>query len=377
MDDIIDIQKENIEFHLETECDDLSKEGKAVFKMKTKKLQTDLKKSEEKRTKIKSIKRKTNATPQALEESLNDTDGFFLTIATEQTLLDTLVAGKGKASNEILLSGRNSEDVSSIRRTRNGYTGKVTGSFVCFAQNGSIKKVIDSSNSSGLCERFLMVTEPEVGYLKDHHRKVPDNSALLNEYKKKFYFLKNLIKKPLKHNELITLKISEKGLNIINEFKNKLEHLIINNQVFSHDILRVMAKKSDIQIMSIASNLHLLECDELPLFKGENFIDNRYVYMAISITEAMLYHARYCLIKEGYIENKEEIKAVIDYFIDNKTGEHKNMKININTIIQKKVFDRVKNKTLAVNNIINNLIQTNNLIKNQDGTYRLNSYVSI
>jgi hypothetical protein len=46
---------------------------------------------------------KTNITPQALEESLNYTNGFFIATADEQSLIDMLISGKVNTSNEILL----------------------------------------------------------------------------------------------------------------------------------------------------------------------------------------------------------------------------------------------------------------------------------
>jgi hypothetical protein len=108
-----------------------------------------------------------------------------------------------------------------------------------------------------------MISEPKLperfyqGQLQNSN---DDSQSLLNEYASKFDFLKKIIEKPLKHEELITLKISDDGWHEIRLFENDLKHYKINGDL-SHDILSVMASKADTQIMSIASNLYLLDLD--------------------------------------------------------------------------------------------------------------------
>ena len=103
---------------------------------------------------------KTKVTAEALEESLNNTNGFFIVTADEQSLIDTLVTGKQTKSNDILLCGRNAGTLNSNFISRKGFNGKLTGSFVCFAQDGCIEKIMRASGATGLCERFLMISEP-------------------------------------------------------------------------------------------------------------------------------------------------------------------------------------------------------------------------
>lgn len=126
---IVKTQEEILDSHLAREADDLSKEYKASFKLKTKQLTKDLNLSKDKLKNTYALLPKTQVTPEALEESLNNTNGFFLAASDEQTLIDSLISSKGKSkSNGILLAGRNGEEYNSEFRTRQGYQGIVTGS---------------------------------------------------------------------------------------------------------------------------------------------------------------------------------------------------------------------------------------------------------
>lgn len=149
---IISIKQEDLDAHLETEID-LAKGEMPRFKIKTKALEKELKELEKRITKANHIIPKTNITPQALEASLNYTNGFFIAAAAadEQSLIDILISGIGNKSNEVLLQGRTSGRIQPLRVSRKGYSGKVTGSFICFAQRGSIDKIIKASGVTGLC----------------------------------------------------------------------------------------------------------------------------------------------------------------------------------------------------------------------------------
>lgn len=369
---IILTQEEKLKAHLETEID-ISKEDKQRFKIQTKKLKEELGNTRKRKIEVEHIMPKTNITPQALEESLNYTNGFFIAASDEQSLLDSLIAGKGNTSNEILLKGRNSERIQSVKISRKGYTGKVTGSFVCFAQSGSIAKIIKASGASGLCERFLMISEPEM-MNKDHLKSIPDPSKLFTEYAEKFHFLKGLIEKPLNHNELITLQISSEGWNEINTFNNTLENLILPDGILSHQILKRMAKKSTLQIMSIASNLHLSECRYLPLLDGDYYIEDRFVYIAIEIMNGLLHSTRDYFERNGFMSSKEELRSIIDYFIGTN-GEYKRVKVSVHALESRKKLGTGKRNLIRDN--LNFLIKTYNLIGYEDGTTGLNPMVRL
>ncbi len=107
----------------------------------------------------------TNPSPEALEQSLNFTRGFFSAISSEQGMINTLLGlsyGDGKKSNnnDLLLNGYDGGHINSQRIGREGYCGHVAGALVSFAQNGSIEKMLDASNGTGLAERCLFAAEP-------------------------------------------------------------------------------------------------------------------------------------------------------------------------------------------------------------------------
>ena len=327
---IVQTQEEILDSHLAKEADDLSKEYKASFKLKTKQLTKDLNLSKDKLKNTHALLPKTQVTPEALEESLNNTDGFFLVASDEQTLIDSLISSKGKSrSNGVLLAGRNAEEYNSDFRTRQGYQGIVTGSFICFSQYGCIDKIMAYSGRTGLCERFLMMSEPELperfyqGELQNsNHQGIDNNSQLLfDEYASKFEFLKDLIEKPLSHDELITLKISNDGWHHIKMFENELKANKLNGY-FSDDVLSVMVSKADTQIMSIASNLYLLDLDSTtqPSTNGDNYIPDNWIYIAINIFKELIIGFRGYCEANGIIGNKEQIEAIMNCFFDKKTG---------------------------------------------------------
>jgi hypothetical protein len=368
---IIQTQEENLDSHLQKEFDDLSKEYKANFKSKEKKLKKDLALSKYKLKKTYSLLPQTQVTPEALEESLNNTEGFFLVAADEQNLIDSLISSRGKKSNGVLLCGRNGGDFHSELRVRTGFNGKIIGSFICFSQYQCIEKIIKASNETGLCERFLMISEPELE--KETVQNINyDSQALLDEYASKFDFIKDIIEKPLKHDELITLKISDHGWDAIRFFGNELK----NNKLYlSHDILSVMASKADMQIMSIASNLYLLDLDKTtqPSVNGNNYIPDSYIDIAINFFRELIIGIREYFQANGLIGNKEQIEAIVNCFYDRNKSKY--LHLNLAQIKHKceqlKIFKDLKNKRQLIVDLVNNLNQ-NNIILFENGMYFIN-----
>lgn len=315
-------------------------------------------------------------TAEALEESLNNTNGFFLVAADEQALIDSLIMGKATKSNDILLSGRNAGDVNSSLISRKGYNGKVTGSFICFAQEGCIEKIMRASGQTGLCERFLMISEPELpdrfhSEFAYHYQNTDSDDSVLNEYASKFNFLRHLIKKPLEHDELITLKISTNGWHDIKMFQNELTR-DKQNGYLSHPTLSVMASKSDMQIMSIAANLYLLDLDEItqPSKNGDNYIPDPYVQMAIDIFCQLINGVHQYCEANGIIGDKEQIAEIVDCFFDKKTNMYIGLSLEQikHKCEQRKSFKNIKDKRILIVDLLSWLNQ-NNIILFNDGMY--------
>lgn len=167
-----------------------------------------------------------------------------------------------KNNNDILLNGFDGGYVSFVRVTRSGYHGNVVGSVLCFAQDGSVEKILEASQGTGIAERFLMIAEPSVLGTRDHMHQRPKNTALENEYENACAFLNEVIDSPTDFDRIQSLDISAQGFDKINQFRNGIEPQLANGGRYSHDALRGAASKIDMQIMKIATVLHLMRRQE-------------------------------------------------------------------------------------------------------------------
>lgn len=104
----------------------------------------------------------TDGTTAAIDSKLAESKSGRLPLASsEQGLFRSLFPAEGgfHSNNDLLLTGWDGGWVSGARSTRNAFTGRVSTQIAMFAQNGSIRRVLQASNGSGLTERFLFVAE--------------------------------------------------------------------------------------------------------------------------------------------------------------------------------------------------------------------------
>ena len=297
----------------------------------------------------------TNSTPEALEETLNHTNGFFGAISSEQGLFNSMLGlsyGDGKVSNnDLLLNGFDGGNVSSMRITRGGYSGRVVGSAVMFAQPGSIETILKQSNGTGLSERFLLLAEQHKLGTRDHTKETPINVDLLNRYNSICELLaKEVLVNNKEYSDLISLIICDGGHILIAEYRNTIELHLVDGGKYSHISLRGSAGKINIQIMKIAANLHILDGNE------SETIAVQHVKSAISIANTMLEaNLKLCIDKE-IIGRKAEYVAILNYFkkhsgaiifrdINNsmcKTLPFKNLTGNKSSAVRATLADMVK-----------------------------------
>lgn len=139
-----------------------------------------------------------------------------------------------------------------------------------------------------------------------------------------------------------------------------------------------MASKADMQIMSIASNLYLLdsyspECNLDAILPGHrnnnNVIPDNYVSIAINFFNELLMGTQNYLEANGYIGNKEQIEAIINCFYDkNRIGVSLNQEKIKHKCEQLKVFKDLKNKRQLILSLLNEL-HKNNIILYENGMY--------
>jgi len=256
----------------------------------------------------------TNSTPEGLETTLTKTKGFFSAVSSEQGLFNSLLGNsygsdKKANNNDIMLNGFDGGHVNSIRVSRDGYNGNVIGGIACFAQQGSIDNVFQSSNGTGISERFLMLAEYHSLGKRDHTKQANHDRCLVEDYEKACEIVTSVIDEPLDMDNLNNLIISTDAFLSINLYRNKIEPDLIDGGKFSHVSLRGAASKINMQIMKIAANLHLIqEGDYQPN------IEDKYVEAAIDIANELL-EANLKLCKDkGIMGVKAEFTSILSLF---------------------------------------------------------------
>lgn len=260
----------------------------------------------------------TNSTPEALEETLSYTKGFFSAVSSEQGLFNTMLGlsyGDGKASNnDLLLNGFDGGYISSMRVKRQGYFGHVAGSAVMFAQSGGIEKLLMQSNGTGLSERFLLIAEKHGLGTRDFTKIHNIDESLTERYKKicdSFSF--DVLENSNEYLQLLELDICEDGHALIAEYRNSIEPYLADGGLYSHISLRGAASKIDMQIMKLAANLHLMD-DSVGFFKMHTKINVNYIKAAIHIANAMIEANRTLCIDKGIIGVKAEYRSILSLF---------------------------------------------------------------
>ncbi len=254
----------------------------------------------------------TNPSPEALEQSLNFTRGFFSAISGEQGMINTLLGlaygDKGRANNnDLLLNGYDGGHINSQRVGREGYCGHVIGALVSFAQYGSIEKMLDASNGTGLAERCLFAAEPHYLGKRDKFRSTAIDGQLLAEYGDMATELANLMYRHI-NNDLSALTITSTGHKMITEYLVNIEPHLADGGKYSHSFMRGAASKLNIQIMKLAANLHLSNGQFF-----DNEIPDKIVKAAIAIIDDIFSASVQICHKKGVAGEKAEFEAVINY----------------------------------------------------------------
>ena len=247
----------------------------------------DLKEIESLENVLRSVLFTTNSTPEALEQSLTHSKGFFSAVSSEQGLFNAMLGacyGDGKTSNnDLLLNGSDGGHMSSKRVGRDGYTGNVAGAAVMFAQSGGIENLLKASNGTGLAERFLLIAEQHNLGRRDHTQTAIINHDLIEQYAAVCTaFAGDILSNPIEYEQLPSLKISANGWRLIAEHRNSIEHHLADGGRYSHIAIRGAAAKEDIRIMKSSAVLSLLDAPE------NEVIEDKHVIAAIGIAGAML-----------------------------------------------------------------------------------------
>lgn len=305
-----------------------------------------------------------NSTPEALEKSLSRTNGCFSAVSSEQGLINSMLGlsyGNGTSNNDVPLEGFNGGQIDVDRVGREGYSGNVVGGIVCFAQPGTVEKIMAASGGVGVSERFFMLAEPHNLGNRVFGIDTDYDSSLDEEYGALCEFSHDVLLNPVRLRDMTVLEISEAGWGIIYQCRNEIEPHLKDGAKYSHISLRGAAGKIDMQIMKLSANLYLLDGGAL---RNWPLIPDKYVEQAKNIAVAMLEaNLSMCGIK-GVIGAKAEFVAILSYF-ENKPNGEVLRKAN-NNLIQKKPFsDFTGNKSKLVKQSIADMV-TQGLLTVQD-----------
>jgi hypothetical protein len=330
-------------FKAEKEFTDARKKAIADLEQQIADYEAEDKKGTELSTELKELKAKvytpfftTNSTPEAMEENLKHSCGYFAAISSEQGLFNSLL-GKmyndtGANNNDLLLNGFDGGYIASSRVKRDGYRGEVIGAAVMFAQHGSIDTILSSSNGTGLSERFLFMVEPHKLGKRDFNNRHGIHPEPIEKYDTIAGDLANtVLNEQLKPTDLCALTISENGFNAINRFRDEIEERLTDGGRYSHVSLRGAAAKIDMQIMKIAANLHLLDSGQY-----QPVIDDKHVIAAINIAYEMIESNFKILNAKGMIGAKAEYTAILALF--EKDSRPRTERIIVNAKIQTEPF---------------------------------------
>ncbi len=309
----------------------------------------------------------TNATAEGLEKGLTESNGFFSAVSSEQGLFNVLFGGSYKSdsranNNDVALNGFDGGFINSSRVTRKGYCGHVVGGIVCFAQSGSIETLLNSSNGTGLSERFLMLAEPHSLGVRDHLKESEIVDYYYQEYASKCEALESILNSQYKFSETIEIYISDNGFRMIREYLNGVEPHLVDGGKYSHASLRGAASKIDMQVMKIACNLSLLD-QKIDFWSG---MDDKYIEAAINISDSLLQANLKLCQDKGVIGSRAEFEAILRLFEDNPKPRLERAIIQSRSKVSPfKEFSG--NRSTHIRNVLSEMVDQNILSRNELG----------
>lgn len=231
-----------------------------------------------------------DTTPEGLETSLVDTDGFFIAYSTEQGLSKTLLGGlysEGNKKDDLLLKGFNGEAHSVARANKEvkRFSGRPYGGMFELSQQGTVARIMQSAGSTGISERFLILVENDLlgsrNYLNATEEDI--NKMLMGDMKpsRKMMDASRFHKRPaflqyktqMSKFPMIRKSLSDRtvyGLNrleikgdahvLLLAAKQKIEYWI-KDQKYRNEYLASMMGKIDLQMMKVAATIHCMDWD--------------------------------------------------------------------------------------------------------------------
>ena len=279
-----------------------------------------------------------NATPEALEsEAIKPNDGLFMLASDERGLLNSvfgLLYSKGSPVNmDAALKGFDGGSYVSVRTTRKGFDGEVHGSIVCFAQPGSIEAIMQASGGTGLAERFLWLSDGHQLGMRNHLR--PWTKPNSEPFTRLCDEVVRLIPYRPALEKLTQLSLPTILMDELRKAKQQLEVELGDDGRFGNDAVRGAAGKLDLQVMKVASILHITRhlCEGKPVPPNIGTADFE---IALNLCRELLERYRQALVSKRIIGFGAEADAVIEYLEKFPSG--KDMEQAKNSLRSRAVF---------------------------------------
>lgn len=198
----------------------------------------------------------TDATPEALEEVAAKQDGRF-TIVSDEGEGVSVVFGDNYSDNNpnlgAVLKGWDAGYQNTARIGRPGYSGRMIGAVNVLAQESTVKKILQvgrsDAGSRGICERFLILSEPNILHKVDYSKKKPLPVAINDAYKA---FIRNITAT----NGQVAFGLTTEAERYMGDILAGLRPHMADGGKFSTELMRGVIGKAEAQIMKIASVLH-------------------------------------------------------------------------------------------------------------------------
>lgn len=264
----------------------------------------------------------TNTTPEALEQYAGKQGGIFSVASTEKTILSVLFgnmyAEAGSQNLELPLSGFVGERPKVLRISRDGVQCRASGAITILSQPGTVSSILSASGNTGLSERFLALIEPRIGEAelkKIWKQEKPTGRPFLKTLDSVMKKIIDKVKQQegLEIKDRTALKFNKQSEQLLEEHRQwcKLK-AFDEHDPFSNELIVGYLLKSDLQIMKVATVIHVIES----LINGKEVpqvIEHRYVELAKCIVYCLVAGIPKICEEVGLIGDDSLIEVICDY----------------------------------------------------------------
>lgn len=198
----------------------------------------------------------TDGTAEGIEESAAKQHGRFSIVSDEAEAVSVVFGlyNKGEANLGFVLKGFDGGDQLTLRIGRKGYKGTVIGAVAVLAQESTVTKVLgagrEGGGSRGICERFLIISEPNIIHEKNHRVFVPVPSDVEKTYLDTVAAIVN-------QQFDVCVYFSDAAIDFIITILEGLQVHISDGGKYANELMRGVIGKAETQICKIAATLHI------------------------------------------------------------------------------------------------------------------------